>query len=372
MNTSGIFIKLVLTNLKRLKSYIVPMLISVLILIFSCKTAGEIASKNLYKKDNFKQITLAYYLPADDDLNYNLMGLSFFENMESVKNTAELVQVSSIETGKNMVATKKADYFIIIPESFFSGIMNGTNPSIEIIIREDSSATAHIINELFLSYARYLGVAQAGVYSALDTARNHGLSDEEVGLIQDKVNATFLDRALNKDNFSITVSPVSQNEISLLEHYLATAIMISLFFVAIVFMPLLKGFTDGIKKQLDMYKIKTIHIFLSNLITCIVALYIAYLPCYVSLSIFSKNFNATGLITIIPVIVIMSLFIVSISLLSKNVFSANIVLLCFVIIIAYIGGGFLPNPFLPTAVQELSKYMPGEYMIDTIAKGIFL
>ncbi len=372
MDIIYMFFRLVHANLKRLKSYIISIVVSVLVLLISCGAIGYFISENLYKKENTPKITLAYYLPQDEDLSYNLIGLSFFENIESVKDTAELTQVTTIEEGKTMVENGVAEYFVIIPENFFSGIMYGDNPSIEIIIKEDSSATAHMINELFLSYARYLGVAQAGVYSALDIARAHGLPTEEVGMIQDKVNATFLDRALNKDSYSVTVSTINQNEISLLNHYLSSATMISLFFVAIIFMPLLKGYNKGITQELNSRRINIFHIFISNLLTCIIALYIAYLPCYIGLSIFSKNLNLAGLITIIPILLIMSLIIVVIALLAKNVISANLVLLCVVIIITYIGGGLLPNAFLPSALQTLSKYMPGKYMIDTIAQGIFI
>lgn len=372
MNTTYMFFRLVSANLKRLKSYIVSIIVSVLILFISCGIIGYFISQNLYKKEAITKITLAYYLPQDDDLSYNLIGLNFFENIESVKDSAKLLQVSSIEEGKTMVKNGDAEYFVIIPENFFSGIMYGDNPPIEIIIKEDSSATAHIINELFLSYARYLGVAQAGVYSALDTARANDLPTEQVGIIQDRVNATFLDRALNKDNFSVTVSSVDQNEITLAEHYLASATMISLFFVAIVFMPLLKGFNKGIMQELRARKINHLHIFMCNLFTCFIGLYIAFLPCFIVLSAFTKNLNLGGLITIIPVLLIMTVIIVLIALLSKNTFSANIVLLCTVIIIAYIGGGLLPQAFLPSAIQTLSKYLPGKYMFETIAQGIFI
>jgi len=372
MDTFFMFLKLVHANLKRLKSYIVSILTSVLLLLVSCGAIGYFISENLYKKENTTKITLAYYLPQDEDLSYNLIGLSFFENLESVKDTAQLVQVSTIYEGKAMVETGAAEYFVIVPENFFSGIMYGDNPPIEIIIKENSSTTAHVINELFLSYARYLGVAQASVYSALDILHENKLPTEAVGQIQDRVNATFLDRALNKDNYSVTVSAINQNEISLLNHYLASATMISLFFVAVIFMPLLKGYNKGITQELHSRKINILHIFTCNLFTCILALYIAYLPCYIGLSIFSKNLNIAGLITIIPILLIMSVLIVTIAFLAKNVFSANLVLLCTIIIIAYIGGGLLPDAFLPSAVRTLSEYMPGKYMIDTIAKGIFL
>ena len=371
MNLTSLFCRLITTNLKRLKSYIIPLFISVLVLLLSCGIAGKLISSNLYKEKNMTKITLAYYLPNDEDMTYNLVGLSFFENIDSVQNTANLVQVNTIDEGKNMVESGNADYFVIIPELFFSGIMNGTNPAIEIIIRENSSASAHVINELFLSYGRYLGVAQAAVYSAIDTARNHELSSEEVKEIQDKVNATFLNRALKKDNYTQTISATNEGNYTLLEHYLASALMITLFFVAVVFMPIIKEYGNGVMSQLNSRKINTLHIYLCNFFTTLIALYVSYIPCHIGISIYTKHFNPAGFITVIPALCIMSLIIALIASLSKNLFTANIVLLCVVITIAYIGGGLLPRSFLPQIIQQVSNYLPGEYLISTLAKGLF-
>ncbi len=372
MDTISMFLRLAHANLKRLKSYIVPIIASVLILLISCGTLGYFISENLYKKEEISKITLAYYFPIDDELSYNLIGLSFFENLESVKNTTQLVQASTIEEGKAMVKNGDAEYFVIIPENFFSGIMYGDNPSIEIIIKEQSSVTAHMINELFLSYARYLGVAQASVYSALDTARAHNLSPEEIERIQNKVNTTFLDRALNKDNYTLKITAINQNGLTLINRYLASAAMLSIFLAAVLFMPLLKGFNKGIINCLSSNNIHQLHILACNFITTSVVLYMAYIPCHIALSIYNKSFNIKGFLIIIPVILIMALFITLIAYISKNIFTANIILLCFIILVSYIGGGILPKAFLPSIVQAISQYLPGEFMIDTIAKAIFM
>lgn len=371
MRKTTMFLNLISANLKRMRNYIIPILVSVLILLSVCSAAGVIISGNIYKEQSFSTISLAYYLPDDDDKKYNLLALGMLEEMRSMQETAKLIQVANIEDGYRMLDNGDVLFFIIVPDNFFSGIMDSTNPPLDIIVRDNASVPSYIANELFMSYARYLGIAQAGIYSALDTVRSHELDSEQIYDIQDKVNLIYLDRSLNKDSYIETTDATGEGNFSLKQHYIAVAVMLTLFFMTFMIAPLIQKYDSGMILQLESHNLNAFHIFLSNYICTICTLYIAYIPCWTVISIWQKKCHPIGLLSVIPCILIIALIINLINVLCNNTTVNHMVLLAVTLGITYIGGGILPSAMLPEIVQRLSTHMPGAYLISTIGHSIF-
>ena len=371
MRTVDIFFRLIITDLKRLKNYIWQILVSVILLLLVCASAGIIISNNIYKEDSFENIRIAYYIPDDDDRRYNNLAIGMLKDMQSMQEVAELVQVTTVDEGYSLLERGDILYFIIVPEQFFSGILDSTNPPLDIVVKDNSSMSAYIANELFLSYAKYLGIAQAGIYSTLDTVRKHDLDTEQIYDIQERVNLTYLDRALNKDSCINIIEATNEGSYSLAQHYIASALMLSLFFMSFVLMTYLLGHNKGTINRLATNKINGLHLLASRTISMIAAIYIAYIPCYLGISAYNGHFNLAGMLTAIPAIVAIAFIIALISSLSKNVFSANMLILATAVTIAYIGGGIIPTAMLPSIIQTISDYLPGKYIIMCLSQALF-
>ncbi len=363
--------RLITTDLKRLKNYIVSILIATLIIGTICGVAGYLVSKNIYKQGTKEIIGIGYYLPEDGKEEMNNMGIGMLQNMESMKTTATLIQVSSPEEGYELLQKEEILYLVIVPEKFISSIMNGTNTPLEIIVWDNSSVSSYIANEMFISYAKYLGLAQSAVYSTIDTAYNYGLTKEERNPIRTTVNLTFLDRSLNKDSFFDIIDSSTEGQANLLQHYLASAVMLSLIFMSFVLMPLLQGYNKSMESKLGFMGINRLHIFISGWICSATGLFISYIPCLVGISIITKSFNPTALLTVIPSILIISGIISAVASITKSIFAANMTMLILGLFIAYVGGGITPNAMLPSIIQKLSHYMPGKFIISNIAASLF-
>lgn len=342
-----------------------------MLLLLICASAGFFVSKNLYRDKTFQKINIAYYLPESETVNYEEMALTMLNDLASIKEVTSLIRVDSPEKGYSMINNNEAMFFILVPDDFVLGILDGTNPTLDIILQDNSDISSYIANELFLSYAKYLGIAQAGVYSALDIMRLYKIEEGEMTRIQNNVNLTYLDRSLNKDNYISTSSVTDENNYSLLQHYMAVAVVLSLFFISFVIMPLLQGYNNGIKSMLSCNKINTLHILSSKIIYCFFALYIAYLPCYLSISIYFGKINPVGVVKAIPTLFIIALIVSVVSSLCSDNFTGNLCILVLALIIVYIGGGILPTALLPASIQRLSSYMPGKYMIMNISNALF-
>lgn len=371
MSKSKFVGRLILTDLKRLKNYIASILIATLIIASICGVAGSIIAKNIYKSGTKEIIGIGYYIPADGKEEMNNMGISMLQDMESMKDTATLIQVSSPEEGYKLLEQEEILYLIIVPEKFISSIMNGTNTPLEIIVWDNSSISSYIANEMFISYAKYLGLAQSAVYSTIDVAYNHGLTKEERNPIRTNVNLTFLDRSLNKDSFFEIVDGSKEGQASLLQHYLASAVMLSLIFMSFVLMPHLQGYNSSMQIKLNTLGLNRFHILLSGWISSIVGLYLSFIPCFIGIIIITKSFNPMGLITVIPTIVIIGFIISAVANITKSIFAANITMLIIGIFIAYVGGGIMPSAMLPSIVQQLSNITPGKFIIQNIATSLF-
>ena len=371
MHKQFLFINLIKANLKRLRGYIIPILVAVLILLGVCSVSGIVISGHIYKDKSFTTVKLAYYLPDDDDMKYNRLALGMLEEMQSIEEAVTLMQVSTIDEGYKLISDGEVLFFIIVPERFFSGIMDSTNPPLDIVVKDTTSASSHIANELFMSYATYLGIAQAGIYSALDTVRSHGLDSTEISDIQNRVNLIYLDRALNKDGYIEQKDATNEGHLTLLQHYIAVAVMLSLFFMTFIIAPLIKDYNYGIKELIYSNGLNDIHIFVCNFINTSLSLFIAFIPCMLAVSIAFKSSYALGFIVAIPVILFMALIINVINSLSKNTIVNHMTLLAVTLILTYIGGGILPNAMLPQIIQHISTFMPGKYMISAIGHALF-
>lgn len=371
MLKSKLFLHLTVAGIKRLKNYIPHILISVIVILSICGSVGVFISKYIYREDSLTKVNIAYYLPDDDDLASNNFGLNIIKDMDGTKEIVNLIQTDTIDEGYELLDKGDVLYYIIVPENFFSGIMDSTNPRLTILFRDNSHITAYISNELFCSYARYLCVAQSGVYSAINTMRNHDITTVERQAIQNLVNMTYLDRSLNKDSYIVKEEATNVGSHSLKEHYLASAVMLTLFFISFVLFPWLQGCKKGVVVKLNSYKITSFHIFLSNCIVTIPALYMAFIPCFLIIAFMSGNIYLPGLLLIIPVLILISLIINIVSSVCSNQFTSDMVILTLTLIIAYIGGGVFPNAMLPDAIKSLSPFLPGEYILTGIANSLF-
>lgn len=372
MNSFAMFLKLTKANIKRISRYYAAIVIATVILFLFCGLVSRFLSENFYKEKIFEKFCIAYYLPEDTDLQYNTMAVSMISELSGMKETTNLIQVNSVEEGYRMLENGSALYLIIVPEDFLRGIMYGYNYPLEIVVRDHSSIASYIANELFLAYGRYLGTAQAAVYSGIDVAVENGMSAEDIQNIQDRINFTFLDRSLNKDTYINKIKATNEGSYTLLEHYLAVAVIMTICFMSFILIPAIQGYSKGIKTKLDVHGIKSFQILLSNTIAIFPAFYISFAICYIALlCINHRLILPLGFVIIIPVLFVISFITSCISMLSKNQLTAGLFIFLILFAVLYIGGGFIPDMLLPQIIQRVSDIMPFRFFISSFEHALF-
>jgi hypothetical protein len=369
MNSFKLFTNLTTAHIKRLKSYLPQLIISVVILLALCLGLASLVSGRLFKDREFTAIQVGYYLPDDDDIKYNSMALSMMEDMDSMSEVASLVRIYDEDEGYRLLENGDILFFIIVPENFFTGIMDSTNPRLTIAVKNYDSVSTYIANELLLSYAGYLGVAQAGIYSGLDTIRESGGTAEEENTVLNNTNIIYLERALNHDNYLDTVDAKNAGDFTLIQHYIASAVIITLCFSGFILSLWLLNTGKGVQSKLSVMGLNSFARLMSGFLASIPAVYTAYLPCLIVIWIYNKSFDISALFAILPVIILIAFFISLICHLSHDLFSANLVIFFLTMLIMYIGGGLVPTSFLPEIIQHIS--FPGKFLINYVAGCLF-
>ena len=166
MSRFTISVNYIRANIKRLTHYLPHLLVSVLLLLLVTGAAGFYMSEHLYKENLFSAVSIGYYLPEEDNADWTSLGLGMLEDLEGMQETVQLRQVTSVDEGYRLLEQREILFLIIVPENFFSGIMDSTNLPLDIVVYDNSSFSSYVINELFMSYAGLLGTAQARIVSS--------------------------------------------------------------------------------------------------------------------------------------------------------------------------------------------------------------
>ncbi len=162
-----------------------------------------------------------------EDNRMTQMALDYIENMESVSGLCRFVKVSEDE-GMRLLADGKLAALVLLPEELVEGIMDGRNPSVDVVFPKNARLEAMLFRELTASGAALLRVAQAQIYGAVDTAARYGLEDE-LSVMEaeiDGFNLAFaLDRLAVYDEEELSVT----GRLSVAQYYVASGI--ALFFL---------------------------------------------------------------------------------------------------------------------------------------------
>lgn len=371
MKTSTQFFKLTGANLKRLRKQL-PAILAVSLVLFACLAfAGKLISERMYSSESRDPFGVAFYIPESEDYGYNELVINMLQNVDSVKQTITLVRVDTREEGEAMLADKRAQFFVLIPDGFFRGLLTGEVPPIDILVNDKSSIISYIANELFTAYSKYLSVDVTATYSVNEAAKQLDMEDDARRSYLEKLDLTYLDRALNKDAYIKTKNPTNEGVYTLLEHYTGVALLLTASFIGFFLIAMLHGMNAGMKNKLSLVGIKRGHLILSDTLTCLIAFYVGSLPCLIGIAFYNHHINPMGLLWMLPPLLCFSLITAIVVAFSSGAFSGGLAYFAIVMTITYIGGGVLPQALLPSAVRTIAPFFPGQYMIKFFCKAVF-
>ena len=315
-----------------------------------------------------------------EDNRMTRMTLNYVENMESVSQLCRFVQVPE-EEGLDMLEEGDLAALVVLPEQLVEGIMNGQNPSVDVIFPENARLEAMLFRELTESGSGLLRVAQAQIYGAVDTVGEYGLT-EQLSVMEadiDSYNLAFaLDRLAMFDEEKVSAT----GRMSVLQYYVASGVILFLMFLGMAAYPVMQRESAAFRSQLMRQGVGAPWQFFCRWFCgfmCIGMLaFVIWMVFQVmgllapemkeqltSALVSGRNHAAMGVrmgVVLLIIMTVTTLIYMIYSLAGSR--TAGILLIFLVsVLMVYLSGGFVPSVLMPQTMQTVGEVLPTSYLI---------
>ena len=317
---------------------------------------------------------------AHEDNRMTRMALNYVENMESVSQLCRFTQISE-EKGLQMLEQGELAALVVLPEQLVEGIMNGQNPSVNVVFPENARLEAMLFRELTESGAGLLRVAQAQIYGAADTAREYGLT-EQLSVMEadiDSYNLAFaLDRLAMFDEEEISAT----GRMSVLQYYVVSGVILFLLLSGMASYPVMQREPAAFRSQLMRQGVGGLWQFFCRWLcgfVCISLLVFVIWAAFqaagffapelkaqlVSALVSGRNHIAVGVrASVILLIIVTATTLIDMIYSLAGSRTAGILLIFLLsVLMVYLSGGFVPSVLMPQAMQTVGEVLPTSYLI---------
>ena len=318
-----------------------------------------------------------------EDNRMTRMALNYVENMESVSQLCRFLQVPE-EKGLEMLEEGELAALVVLPEQLVEGIMNGQNPSVDVVFPENARLEAMLFRELTESGAGLLRVAQAEIYGAVDTAREYGLT-EQLSVMEtdiDSYNLAFaLDRLAMFDEEEVSAT----GRMSVLQYYVASGVILFLLLLGMAAYPVMQREPAAFRSQLMRQGVGALWQFFCRWFCGFVCIGLLAFVIWIVFQIVGflapemKDQAASALVSgrthaavgvrvgviLLIIVTVTTLIYMIYSLAGSRTAGILLIFLCSVLLV-YLSGGFVPSVLMPQAVQTVGEVLPTSYLIRAV------
>ena len=322
---------------------------------------GSVVQKTLEDGVDFAGITLAITAPEGDPIPELVE-----KYMGHMKDISRYCSIVAMEREEAMQALKDAQVLAVLelPEGFVSGIIDGTNPDVLLIIDENRPVESLLTLWLGQSATDLLATAQAGIYAVLeeyDPSIVQGISYSDVVM---DINMRYVNWVLNRQEIYEQRTVSATQTLPVREHYALSLLAWLCLSLAPLFYPVYGADRLRAKKRLRSIGYGSAACFASDLAACVIILW---------------------LITALPLMAIMGWSVLKALLcaLIWAAFCACFGSLCclltgsaaqcgamdFLVSLAalVVAGGVIPPVMLPQSLRKLGEYAPVTWLRNVAA-----
>lgn len=306
------------------------------------------------------------------------MALGYVENMESVSQICHFRQTTE-EEGFGLLKRGEAAALILLPEQLVEGIMNGTNPTVDIYFPKNTGLEAMLFRELTESGEGLLRVAQAQIYGAYDAAAEYGLT-EQLSRMETEIDSYNLAFALDRLALYDTEKVSVFGSVNAIQFYLASGIVLFLLLAGTAMYPVVQGEPRAFGRQLERQGTGPVWqcfcqwfcgvIYLGLLCVMLGAVLktaMIFLPDAIvrQLRVGGAVGYPVGVRLGIAALIVMSAttFIYLLYSLAGSRTSGILLVFLLSVVMVYLSGGLVPSIFLPEIMQKVGERLPAAYLI---------
>ena len=316
-----------------------------------------LASKSMYQSEHLARAEVAL-VTNDAETDYMKQAIRYISNMSSTSLSLDF-KVMSEENAMRALKQHEVIAVMLFPDDVINGILYGRNDPITVYFSEDDSLSAVFLSELTWSGARMLSAAQAGTYSAAELYTTLG-AEAELGKAYNDIDILNFNYVLSRENLYIT-----EETLPVFMTYIASAVILLLFFSTAAFAPALKkentSFYDVLFSGKAYSCLYLLTRFLANWLVSALLLLLVYLPLArfadppfdIQLRLIPECF--ADLFLICAVTAAFALFLHTLT--GSAPVAILLQLLCSVLML-FASGGILPPAFLPSGLRALGQHLP--------------
>lgn len=353
---------------KRILQYIPQMLIGAIVLAFIAGAIAFCAVGNFSAQKENSKVPVALVIESDSELMD--FAIDFIADMESIHEHFDFLKMTeeeatfALETGDVCAA-------MLLPSDVISGILDGTNHHISIMLSEHDVLSAILLQELASSGARTLSAAQAGLYAMADLYIEAGLA-QELDNAYLEFDIRTLQYALVRDDLFHTRTASPTGTVPLKNYYLASGILFFLLISGIGYVRFFHHTDASQHKKLASARIGSFLTGISSYTSILFAQLISFLP----LLIYILYLLITGSFTFAIFLKVLLLFFVLLLATAAYLFflltlaktpSIGVTLIfTLTILLMLCSGCFIPTGLLPGALLPLRPYLPTTAMMHQL------
>lgn len=322
---------------------------------------GPAAEAALSEGVSFSGIELAITGPEGDPVPEQLELL-----LPKMSDVSEYCRVAAMDYEEALRSLRRGEVtaVLVLPEHFVQGVMNGTNPDVELIVNGDAPMEALLTLWIGQSASDMLAAFQSGIYAVLDLYVENppaGLSYQDV---MTKINLRYVSWMMNRqDMFRIEqVSATGQLSVGL--HYGLSLLVFLLLALAPFFAPVFSGTWIGAQRRFRTVGRGSVMFYLSTLTGC----WIVFFP----LLLAAQRMIVGGSLGMgIAVCALGALFCAAFAglccLLTADTGSCGVLSFSAALVFLALSGGILPPVLMPQVLRKWIDYSPVSWLRGLLA-----
>jgi len=364
-------------ELKRALQRIPQMLAGAIVLLFLAGAVALFSSRALYGEQAAGRISVGVALPEEELLAKKAM--SMIASLDSVESLCDFVYLDR-ENALEMLKSGELYAVMEIPEGLVQGIMDGSNPPVQVYFPGEAGLESRIFKELTDAGARILSAAQAGIYAGGQLCGSLGLEDQ-VPQMEADLNKIFLSYSLPRESYFRHVQVQAAGDMDLLCFYGISAYVLVILLSAVPASGYLMPFSGVMVQKLRMNGIGPgtrtgARIFGLSVLFAVVSVPVLAVSVFAGLipGIGGSGAGFSGKLMALAVIGLVCLAaaaVVTVLYQAAGSLLGGMMLLFFLVTAQhFLAGGFLPLVFLPKTVQRLAAVLPSRILMEGAAMAV--
>lgn len=356
-------LKYIAYQLKRTLRHGLQMLLGAIVLAVLAGTIAFCTFREMTSSDTPVSVPVAVVVEEQSEI-MNLL-LSFLADMKSTADHFIFRVMTDTDAYAALDAGSVAAV-MLVPKDLISGIMDGTNLHVQVLLSEKNALAAILLQELSAAGAKTLSSAQAGTYTLTTLYANAGRRDalSDAYLALDMRNLSY---ALARGDLFHTVHGNATGEESVLIYYACSGVLFFLLLFGICYLSFYKSESDALfakERSCGLGYPVVITARLSGILFCQLILFLIFGAATVFVSVrrtlsvaecMSMLFLCAGLLLSVG-----SFFFFLYELIPTPGY-AMLFLFLLSILMMLVSGCLIPNAFLPSWCRRVADYLPVTY-----------